>query len=157
MGWVKTQEAAARSASLKRPCTELRQSSARYNFYSRFTWLATRTPWQLKENSATVMRLAGAVVLPTPRYSPAGISQQIVCRLNYRDRRNKPWCPASGAVREVSNALIGPGGADRMPALTHRQHERSTGRLGLCLVVGARLRSATEEQARGSDGVHGHE
>ena len=124
------------------------------NFYSRFR-LNFGDPKNavaiLKENGATVMGHGEELWNSLPFIRPLDKPGKIVCAgLNYRDHAAEmnlevPEHPALFA--KFPNALIGPGEQIRMPAADGTGSTKVDWEVELCLVVCARLRNATEEQA----------
>ena len=124
------------------------------NFYSRFR-LNFGDPKNavaiLKENGATVMGHGEELWNSLPFIRPLDKPGKIVCAgLNYRDHAAEmnlevPEHPALFA--KFPNALIGPGEQIRMPADDGTGSTKVDWEVELCLVVGTRLRNATEEQA----------
>ena len=124
------------------------------NFYSRFR-LELWRPEERRGDPEGERRdrhgpRRGTVELPT-FIRPLDKPGKIVCAgLNYRDHAAEmnlevPEHPALFA--KFPNALIGPGEQIRMPAADGTGSTKVDWEVELCLVVGARLRNATEEQA----------
>ena len=124
------------------------------NFYSRFR-LNFGDPKNalsiLKENGATVMGHGEQLWESLPFVRPLDKPGKVVCAgLNYRDHAeemNLPVPEYPALFAKFSNALIGPNDQIRMPADDGTGSTKVDWEVELGLVVGVRLRNATEEQA----------
>ena len=124
------------------------------NFYSRFR-LNFGDPKNalsiLKENGATVMGHSEQLWESLPFVRPLDKPGKVVCAgLNYRDHAeemNLPVPEYPALFAKFSNALIGPNDQIRMPADDGTGSTKVDWEVELGLVVGVRLRNATEEQA----------
>lgn len=124
------------------------------NFYSRFR-LNFGDPKNalsiLKENGATVMGHGEQLWASLPFVRPLDKPGKVVCAgLNYRDHAeemNLPVPEYPALFAKFANALIGPNDQIRMPADDGTGSTKVDWEVELGLVVGVRLRNATEEQA----------